>query len=391
MRFAVLIKATTLHKDFGGLETQNKTLCEGLARLGHRVVVFTPARELKIDQEEENGVSYRFIPCTYRMLLASVDPANWYNKSYATFLQEHRKEAFDVVISQSSAGIGIIKRKKSLGVKIVGIAHGTIGGEMQTVLNSGTGLPYLVKHIPALAYGAVNFFGRQRDYIHGCDRIAVVSTAVKASIINETHCDQTKVTVIHNGLDPALIPQKDWAAKTYQEPVKIIYAGRIEESKGLKELILACQGIPGIFLNIIGDGPILEDLKRLSRDLKMSQKILFYGRLPHEKVLELYACCDLFVLPTKRLEGLPMTLVEASFAGLPIIATDIGGNKDVVENGVNGLLIKDARPETITKAIADLLANRASMPQMGMNGKIKADKHFTLNKMLSDYEKLCTF
>jgi len=86
-----------------------------------------------------------------------------------------------------------------------------------------------------------------------------------------------------------------------------------------------------------------------------------------------------------------MTLVEASFAGLPIIATDIGGNKDVVENGINGILIKDGRMETITKAITDLLANRASMPQMGMNGKIKADKYFTLNKMLSDYEKLCTF
>ena len=396
MRIAVFIKSTTFHKGYGGLETQNKVLCDGLASRGHEVTVFSPAKGVISNSVTPNtamtkvdgNVHYVFVPCVYRMLFASIDKDNWVNRSYQEFLKYHKEKPFDAVISQSSAGLGVIKRKHELSIKIVGISHGTIGGEMKTLLNSAKSAVDVVKSAKSLAFGIVNYFGRQRQYIHGCDRVVAVSSTVKKSIINETFAPEEKIFVIHNGIDGYKIPQKNWSDDKSGEPFKILYIGRIEESKGLRELLLTCKDIDGIFVNIVGDGPFLEELKNLSRQWKMSQKVLFYGKLPHEKTVEMYAFSDVFVLPTKRVEGLPMTLVESCFAGLPIITTDMGGNKDVVENKSNGFLLDNLDVDTLKSKILELAQNLELAKSMGLNGRIKAEKEFALDKMLDGYEKI---
>lgn len=425
MRIAVFIKSTTFHSGYGGLETQNKVLCEGLAKRGHEVAVFSPERGTKkyrgiakelslacnprrrrMDTSQllsettipetclnvnDAGVDYIFVPCVYRMMFSSVDRNNWLNKSYQEFIKGHRQDPFDVIISQSSAGLGVIKKKHELGIKVVGISHGTIGGEMKTLLNSAKSPFDMLKSAKSLAFGLTNFFGRQRQYIHGCDAVVAVSSAVKKSIIDETYAPEEKITVIHNGMDSNKVPKKVWKKTEADEPLKILYIGRIEESKGLRELLEACKDLNQVVLNIVGDGPYLEELKALSRRLKMSQKVLFYGKLPFEKAVEMYACNDVFVLPTKRVEGLPMTLVEACFAGLPIIATDMGGNKDAVEDGYNGFLLTKLKVEILKQKLIDLAENRALTEKLGTNGKIKAEQEFDLDKMISAYERICSF
>lgn len=387
MKIAVFIKSTTFNKGYGGLETQNKVLCEGLAKRGHEVVVFSPARDAIDRSVEENEVKYVFVPCVYRMLFASVDKNNWFNKSYKEFLKWHKEKPFDVIISQSSAGLGIIKHKADLKVRIVGVSHGTIGGEMRTLLNSAKGPWDVVRSARNLAFGIANFFGRQRQYIHGCNAVVAVSNAVKESIINETFAPAEKITVIHNGIDGSKIPQKDWSSIKSDEPFKILYAGRIEESKGLRELLLACKDLEGVFVNIVGDGFFLEELKTLSRQYKMSQKVLFYGKLPFEKLVEMYACNDVFVLPTKRVEGLPMTLVEACFAGIPIIATDMGGIRDTVTDGENGFLLSKADVDLLKDKILKLAGNRVLAQKLGLNGRMKAEKAFGIERMIDKYEQ----
>lgn len=388
MRIAVFIKSTTFHKGYGGLETQNKVLCEGLTQRGHEIVVFSPAKEITDQIKDSNGVKYVFVPCVYRMMLASQDRNNWYNRSYQEFVKLHKEKPFDLAISQSSAGLGVITRKNEFGIKVVGISHGTIGGEMKTLINSVKKPGDLVRSAKSLAFGTVNYFNRQRKYIHGCNKIVAVSSAVKESIINETFAPAEKITVIHNGMDGSKIQQKDWDGSKNGEPFKVLYIGRIEESKGLAELLSACRYIEGVFINIVGDGPYLEELKSLSRRYKMSQKVLFYGKLPYEKATEMYSCNDVFVLPTKRVEGFPMTLVEACFASIPIITTDIGGNKDAVENNYNGILLKSSNIEHLKNAVIKLMQESGLAKDMGLNGRMKAEREFTLDKMLESYEKI---
>jgi len=390
MKIAVFIKSTTFHKGYGGLETQNKVLCQGLAKHEHKITVFSPAKEISttVETKEVDGVTYVFIPCEYRMLFAPINKNSWYNKSYWEFLKYHQKEPFDVVISQSSAGLGIIARKPKLKLKVVGISHGTIGGEMKTLLNSVKSPLELAKAAKSLAFGVVNLCSRQRKYIHGCNSVVAVSSAVKEQLLQETSVSDKKVVVIPNGMDPLKVPQKNWGNYKKNEPFKVLYIGRIEESKGLSELLQACRDIDGIFINIVGDGPFLEELKILSRQYKMSQKILFYGKLPFEQAVEMYSCSDVFVLPTKRVEGFPMTLVEACFAGIPIIATNIGGNKDAVKNGVNGFLLDKLNATSLQEKITKLAKDLTLTEKMGLNGRMSAEENFTLEKMVNSYERI---
>ena len=101
MNIAVFIKRTTFHKGFGGLETLNKALCEGLVGRDHRVTVFSPKHELDKDQEKINGVRYQYVGCSYRSLagFAYFDKNNWVNRSVAEFEKLHEQNPFDLIIA----------------------------------------------------------------------------------------------------------------------------------------------------------------------------------------------------------------------------------------------------------------------------------------------------
>ena len=145
VRIAVFIKSTTLHKDYGGLETQNKVLCEGLVSRGYDVTVFWPVRELSMSAVEDKGVNYVFLDCVYRILPFSSSKPLWVDKSYSEFKKAHSQIPFDLVISQSSAGRGIINHKAELKIKVVSISHGSTLSELRTkILSSSSFIDYLL-------------------------------------------------------------------------------------------------------------------------------------------------------------------------------------------------------------------------------------------------------
>ena len=136
MRIAVFIKKTTFHKGYGGLETQNKSLCEGLAERGHDITVFSPQHELENTKKTEHGVDYVFVPCTFRTLFSSFIKNHWYNKSYESFSNYNKHQRFELIISQSSAGIGVIKHKSEFNIPVLTISHGSTLMEFKTMLQN---------------------------------------------------------------------------------------------------------------------------------------------------------------------------------------------------------------------------------------------------------------
>lgn len=425
MKIAVFIKSTTFHAGYGGFETQNKVLCEGLTYRGHTIHVMSPQRELGIKTTEENNVHYHFIPSRPKMLFSGSDKNSWENRSVEYFKTLNAIEKFDVIISQSTGGIGLIKNKGKIKVKILGISHGTIGGEVKTVLMNAHSPKNLVGAIPSLGYGAVNLMSRQRTYARGVDKLVAVSNYVKKALLTETRVSQNKIEVIQNGIDnqnfpnearqsedpglffsasqgnshthtkthglPAenkLLSKKGDTPNKAKDKVEILYLGRIEPSKGIQELLFAVKEVKEARLNVVGDGPILEDMKLLARNLKISNRVIFYGKLPYEKALEMYNCSQIFVLPSKRVEGLPMVLVEALFAKLAIIASDIGGNSDVVEDGYNGFLVQSGNIKELAYKLKLLCEDTELAKEMGKNGIIKGETMFTLNIMLNKYEMI---
>lgn len=395
MRIAVFIKSTTFHKGFGGLETQNKMLCEGLYKAGYSVTVFSPKKDVEHDFLELHGVQYVFVPCKFKMgaflgFFGELDRENWINKSAEAFKQIHVKYPFDLVIGQSSAALGIIRVKQSISVKVVSICHGSTLSEYRTFLGEVSGVKDLLRLIPRTGYVLKNFFTRQREFVHGSDHIVAVSSFVKKYIVEETFVDDNKVTVILNGIDHALFSKHTRVKGIEGKDIKIVSTSRVVKSKGVFNLVksfaeLLTKTAKPVTLHIINDGADLVALKEFVASLKIQDKVIFYGSMPHEAVLSKLLNFDIFVLPSLRVEGLPMTLPEAMFAELPIVASNIGGIPDAVRHEYNGLLVPPGDVPKLTQALLRLVDNKDLCVMLGNNGRKFALEEFTLTKMVAKY------
>jgi len=394
MRIAVFAKATTFHKGYGGLETQNKILCEGLAARKHKVTVFSPQESVDFLEKEENGVLYRFIPCKFKLglvlgFLGHLDKNNWVNRSYEDFKCLHNEERFDLVLGQSSAAIGIIKREKKLGVPVISISHGTILSEYKTHLSEIKTPKQVLKLIPNTGYVFKNFFGRQREFIHGSDKIIAVANYVKQALVEETFVSENKVVVINNAIDERVL---GGFVRTYsaKDVVDLLYVGRIVRSKGLFELIdiLADPKLVNTRLLLVGDGADKKELEKFVEAQGISDRVQFLGLLPHTEAISKMKEADIFVLPTLRVEGLPMVLIEAMFAGLPIVATNKGGISDAVVSGETGFLVDPGDQEEFRAKLIALVQGAELRECFGKKGRNRAQEKFTLNVMLNKYEQV---
>lgn len=392
MNIAVFIKSTTFHKGYGGFETLNKTLAEALVKKGHRVVVYAPKKELTLEGVEENGVIYRFIDCKFGSfkVLYSHSVNSWDKRAVETFAEDNKEMKYDLVVGQSSWALPIIRIKNKLGVKVVSILHGSKIGEYQTQLKNIKNFKDLVYCVRDLPHVLRAFFITQREFVHGSDKLVAVSNFVKKTITDETFVQDDKVLVIHNGVNENKFSAVRKQNNSNNDEVNIIYVGRVIRAKGIFVLIEALKRIADLEwkLNIVGDGDSFEELKKAISDKELSGRVNLTGLMEYSKVIEELGKSDIFVLPSMRMEGFPMTIVEAMFAGLPVIASNIGGNSDAVVDGETGYLVKSGHVGELAEKLSVLVKDANLRFSLGEKGRKKATKEFTIDTMVNKYEKV---
>jgi L-malate glycosyltransferase len=142
---------------------------------------------------------------------------------------------------------------------------------------------------------------------------------------------------------------------------------------------------------IVGGGNQLEEYKNLAKELGISDKVKFEGRVSHEKVLEKLHKMDVFINVSHN-ESFGVSILEASACGIPVIVHNKGGMSEVVEHGITGLLINDNQPETIANAIDKIVSDKESRLSMGNNGvnfvKSKFEFNDNLNLLIEIYNSL---
>ena len=144
-----------------------------------------------------------------------------------------------------------------------------------------------------------------------------------------------EIRVIPNGVDVGEFALKKKSMKKKGEKIKIVSVGRLIPRKGYEYLIKALKGKENFELTLIGDGDLLTELKNLAK--KMNVKVYFSGRVKHEDIADVLQEKDIFVLPSLN-EGMSNAILEAMACGLPIVATDTGGSKELVKK--NGFLVE---------------------------------------------------
>lgn len=216
------------------------------------------------------------------------------------------------------------------------------------------------------------------------DAIVAVSRDAAERAVNREHFPADRVRLIYNGIDAeAVIP------RTGQWSRRLVLAARLEPIKRIEVLLRAMailrRADPQVTLTIVGDGSARPALERLAEELGLAGSTRFTGW--REDVASELRSADCFVLPS-RSEGLSMTLLEAMATGLPVVATRVGGNPEVVEEGVTGLLVPHSDPEALARALREVIEDPSRARAMGEAGRERVLARFSLRVMAESYHRL---
>lgn len=214
--------------------------------------------------------------------------------------------------------------------------------------------------------------------------VAVSDDAAQvATEVERTPAD--KVRVIRNGVDLAL-----WrpVCREGRLPRRAVHVARLDPVKDQHTLLRATRQIvdrlPDFRLDIVGDGPARAVLERQSCSLRLEGNVIFHGF--RDDVPRLLADADLFML-SSRSEGLALTLVEAMATGLPVVATDVGGNREIVMDGVTGLLVPPSSAEILAEAALRLLLDPSRLRSLGFSARKRVEDHFDLRVVVRRYQE----
>lgn len=190
----------------------------------------------------------------------------------------------------------------------------------------------------------------------------------------ETTLDLTNVTVVFNGVHSLDAPNEQRTIPT------VLFLGRVSQRKGANELITAMrnviQQVPGAVLEIGGDGD-LDTYRKLAAGLP---SVHFLGWVDDTGRAAALSRATVYCLPSWN-EGLPMSVLEAMSAGLPVISTPVGGIPEAVEEGVTGLLVQPGDVEGLSEAICQLLLDPEKAKSMGKIGQARHREKFSTEAM----------
>lgn len=223
--------------------------------------------------------------------------------------------------------------------------------------------------------------------------MVAVSENLKQFIVEKVGVDSGHVKVVYNGVDllphcgPADIDQcrKELDLPTGDQIVGVV--GNLYPVKGHQYLIAAIPAVlakcPNTTFIFAGRGQLEGELKEQVHQLGVAPKVRFLGL--RQDIPRILAVLHAFVLPSLS-EGLSMAILEAMVAGKPVIATDVGGNPELVEDSETGYLVPSQNSQALADRLISLLMNRDRALQFGKVGQLRAQGQFSLRTMVREYQ-----
>jgi len=242
--------------------------------------------------------------------------------------------------------------------------------------------------------------GSRRAWLRRIQNLAHVvlanATPIRDALLAEHVLTAEKLRVVHNGVDTARFErgQRD-RERVFADssPAKyVVLVGNMHtDVKGHPWLIAAApavvQEFPQTRFVFAGDGASRAMFEKQVVELGLQKNFLFLGR--RQDIPDVLASSDIAVLPSKA-EGLPNAVLEYMAAGLPTIATNVGGNAELVEDGVTGLLVLPQDPPALANALLRLLRDPAFASQVALKGRQMATREFSFERLVREIDALYT-
>lgn len=193
------------------------------------------------------------------------------------------------------------------------------------------------------------------------------------------------IDIIPNGIDLSMFPVRH----NRPRPRKIAMVARLWQEKRIDVLIAAAPTVlaryPDVEFLIVGDGPCREQLTAQARDCGVLPRVRFMGH--RDDVPAILAVSDLFVLPSES-EASPNAIIEAMAAGLPVVASRVGGIPELVTDGVTGHLVPPAEPSALAAALLDLLDQPDRTMAFGKAARARIEQQYSFERMVAQFESL---
>jgi glycosyltransferase involved in cell wall biosynthesis len=268
-----------------------------------------------------------------------------------------------------------ISISKFFGAKVIGHLH---GGKFHLRLN---GSNVFVK----------NYIVRMLKKLD----ILIVLSKFWEDVVNDASSD-INVCIIPNGIDDIFAREKKNYARA-REQINVLFVGSLGQRKGVFDILKAVPLVKSktngkvqfIFAGSEEKQGEYEKIVSLKESLNIKEGVHFLGPVYGNEMVKLYSTSHIFLLPSYN-EGLPMAILEAMSASLPVVSTPVGSISEVINHGENGLLIAPGNPAGIAEAILDLVMDPGLREAMGRRNERKVREKYLAKQMIFEIEKIYT-
>ncbi|MCC6166191.1 MAG: glycosyltransferase family 4 protein [Caldilineaceae bacterium] len=353
MKIAFII---TRSDDIGGAQIHVRDLSTALRAAGHDAVVLAGANGVLADDLDARGVPYFPLQHLAREVGLLYDV-----RCFAELRKTLRKIQPDI-ISTHSTKAGFIGRiaGKTLGIPTLFTAHGWGFTEGRPPLQ-------------AFAFWVV-----ERTTAAWAARIITVCESDRKAAVRVHVASRERLVTIHNAM-----PDVDATlrARPGNSPAQLVMVARLSHWKDQPALLHALAGLQDLDwqLEFIGDGPLRGQLEALTQSLGLSARVTFLGS--RRDVPERLAAAQLFLL-TSKWEGFPRSILEAMRAGLPVVASDVGGVQESVMDGVTGFVIPRGDAARLRECLCMLITSPELRVRMGAAGRARYEEMFTFDRLV---------
>ncbi|MFW6195856.1 MAG: glycosyltransferase [Thermoplasmatota archaeon] len=236
-------------------------------------------------------------------------------------------------------------------------------------------------------------YGHLEELLKGSGKIVTISDYNKRYLINEFKVPPEKVKKIHMGIDT----EKFSPSPPQGDITHILTVARLVEKKGICDGIESVARIaddhPNLEYNIVGKGPLEEDLKDLVHKLDLEDRVNILGRVSEKKLLEEYEKADIFLLPCivasdGDRDGIPVVLMEAMAMEKIVISTSVSGIPELIEDNKNGIIVDPNQPEKIAQKITQIVEGELDIESICRNARDKVRKDFNIQDQVAGMEEM---
>ncbi len=378
----ILIFAAYFYPHVGGYEKIVYELSRRLVQRDYEIDILTCNTERALAYEELDGIHIYRVPSWNA--LNSVYPIPKPCPTSFKILRRLLSKNYDVINTQTrffvTSFLGLIFAK----LKRTPLVHTEHGARHSIVPNK-----------------VIDLISRAYDHSIGA---LIVKSASRNIGVSEAACEflkhlgATTIQLVHDGIDTTIFKKKE--DTNYRQKLDIrndavvtTFVGRLIYAKGVQDLISAFAKIqdtaPEVKLLIVGDGPYRANLENLAHQTDCASSIFFLGQKNQDEVIDVLSATDIFVNPSYS-EGLGISVMEAASVGLPIIATDVGGTREIITTDKTGILVKARDVGQLAEELCRLCANAELREKLGKNARMLAERKFNWDTITGEYIKLYT-